>query len=226
VIPLLVLIVEKPCDQGMKRLLVILSATVFFVGCATERATNTGGATGSDVAIGSGSGAVAPADSSFAREACQAGAAEVELGKLAARKTRNREVRALARKISEDHARAEKELSQLFSSKDLPPEKELAADLQTSLDRLAGLTAREFDQAFKEQVIQDHQKAIELFEKQAQQGTDADLKAFAQKQLPHLREHLAAAQRLEVASDTRTGGEPTAADVLGNPVTRTPSVPR
>jgi putative membrane protein len=210
----------------MKRILVILSTAFFLVGCTTDQGTSTGGTGSSDVAIGSGSHSVAAADSTFAREACQAGAAEVELGKLAARNTRNREVRALARKISEDHARAEKELGQLFARKGLPPEKELAPDLRMSLDRLASLTGREFDQAFKEQVIKDHEKTIELFEKQSEQGTDPDLKAFAQKHLPHLREHLAMAQRLEIASDSRSGAEPTAVDVLGNPATRTPTVPR
>jgi predicted outer membrane protein len=36
-----------------------------------------------------------------------------------------------------------------------------------------------------------------LFEKQANGGSDADLKAFAQKQLPGLRNHLKQAQKLQ-----------------------------
>lgn len=201
--------------------MVFLISCVILAGCATDRG---GLDTDAEVATGSGSQSVGTTDSDFARQACQTGAAEVEIGKLAARNTRNAEVRALAKRLSEDHARAEKELARLFARKGIPPERELAQHRQSSLDRLAGLKGREFDTAFKEQVIADHESSIELFEKQAAQGADPDLKAFAQKHLPHLREHLAQAQRLEIGPDT--GAQPTAADVLGNPATRSITIPR
>jgi putative membrane protein len=211
----------------MKKTLIAVSLACSIVGCATDRHSASGGSeTGSAIATGGGSQTVAAADSSFAREACQTGVAEVELGRLAAKNTRNREVRALARTIAEDHAQAEKELGRLFARKGLPPEKEMAANFRNSLDRLAGLKGAEFDRAFKEQVIEDHENAIELFERQRQDGTDPDLKAFAEKHLPHLREHLATAQQLEISSDGRSKPDPTAADVLANPAVRNLNVPR
>jgi putative membrane protein len=54
-----------------------------------------------------------------------------------------------------------------------------------------------FDRGFVEAQVKMHQEAIALFEKQANGGTDTDLKAFAQKQLPGLRNHLKQAQDLQ-----------------------------
>jgi putative membrane protein len=45
-------------------------------------------------------------------------------------------------------------------------------------------------------MVEDHEKAVKLFSKEAQQGQDADLKAFAAKTLPTLQEHLSRAVQL------------------------------
>jgi putative membrane protein len=44
--------------------------------------------------------------------------------------------------------------------------------------------------------IKAHEKDIKLFQKASKDAKDADLKAFVDKTLPVLREHLAAAQKL------------------------------
>ena len=46
-----------------------------------------------------------------------------------------------------------------------------------------------FDRAFTKEMQKDHKKDISMFQKQADKGKDADLKAFAAKTLPTLREH-------------------------------------
>lgn len=54
-----------------------------------------------------------------------------------------------------------------------------------------------FDRGFLDAQVKAHQEAIALFEKQANGNGDAELKAFAQKQLPGLRNHLKQAQDLQ-----------------------------
>jgi putative membrane protein len=44
--------------------------------------------------------------------------------------------------------------------------------------------------------VSAHKDAVSLFERYAKGGENADLKAFAAKTLPHLREHLKMAQDL------------------------------
>jgi putative membrane protein len=58
-------------------------------------------------------------------------------------------------------------------------------------------TGAAFDKGFIEAQVKMHQDAVALFEKEANGGSDADLKAFAAKQLPGLRAHLKQAQDLQ-----------------------------
>jgi putative membrane protein len=57
-------------------------------------------------------------------------------------------------------------------------------------------TGAAFDQGFLEAQVKAHQDAIALFDQQSTAGTDAELKAFAAKHLPELRDHLQRAQDL------------------------------
>lgn len=61
-----------------------------------------------------------------------------------------------------------------------------------------------FDRGFIEAQVKAHQEAIELFDQEAKNGSDAELKAFAQKQLPGLRNHLKQAQDLQAKLSTST----------------------
>jgi putative membrane protein len=58
-------------------------------------------------------------------------------------------------------------------------------------------TGAAFDKAYIDDQVKAHQDAIALFEKEASGGSDAELKAFAAKQLPGLRGHLKQAQDLQ-----------------------------
>ncbi len=61
-------------------------------------------------------------------------------------------------------------------------------------DELSKLKGSAFDQAYAKDMVSGHQKAIEQFEMEAKNGQDADVKAWAEKSLPTLREHLELAQ--------------------------------
>lgn len=169
------------------------------IGCASSQSTHMGRAAGSETGAAS---SVASSDSNFARNACESSAAEIEMSQLAAANTKTKEVRSFARKLASDHERAEKQLSALFTRKQIAGEHELDLNYQTSLDELARLKGGAFDQAFKDEVIRAHENAIAAFQKEASEGSDPDLRAFAQKRLPELQRHLQVARNLPVSSDT------------------------
>lgn len=62
---------------------------------------------------------------------------------------------------------------------------------------LETLSGSEFDRAFAVKMVKGHEKAIRQYEMAAAHLTDEDLKNYAQKTLPTLREHLKMAQELE-----------------------------
>lgn len=62
--------------------------------------------------------------------------------------------------------------------------------------KLSGKTGAEFDRAFLQEAISHHEKDVALFEKESTSGSDPELKAFAAKTLPTLRQHLQTARSL------------------------------
>ena len=59
--------------------------------------------------------------------------------------------------------------------------------MQTKLEKMKG---HEFDHAYMQHMVQAHKQAVSAFEREAKSGHDADVKAWAEKTLPTLREHL------------------------------------
>ena len=61
---------------------------------------------------------------------------------------------------------------------------------------IASKNGTEFDREYARMMVEDHQKDIAAFEREASSGSDPDVKAFAMETLPTLRAHLQAAQTL------------------------------
>ncbi len=142
-------------------------------------------------------GAVAAVDRHFAVNAAKGGRAEVEMSKLA-RSQGTGEVRSLAQQIQKDHEKANAELKALAERKSITLDDDLTPEHRHAHERLGGMSGREFDQAYTDQMLSDHKKTIADFERYTRDGSDTDLKKFAEKTLPTLRGHL----RLTEASRT------------------------
>lgn len=133
-------------------------------------------------------------DEAFTRKAAAAGQAEVELGMVAQQKGSNEHVKHLAQRIEADHKKANDELMAIASKKNLNIDPKPTADQIKTKQKLEKLSGAEFDRGFLDVMIKDHQKAITDFERQATNGADPELKAFAAKVLPDLKEHLKMSQ--------------------------------
>jgi putative membrane protein len=58
---------------------------------------------------------------------------------------------------------------------------------EINMDTMSGT---DFDKAYLAMMVKDHKKDIAAFEKEAKDGEDTDVKAWAEKTLPTLKEHL------------------------------------
>jgi putative membrane protein len=137
-----------------------------------------------------GDAVVTGGDLAFMNDAAPGGMAEVELGKMAASKAQNAEVKAFGQKMVEDHTKAGEELKQLAAQKKvmLPPDV-LPAHKQL-MEKLSKLSGAEFDKEYVAAMVADHEKDVAAFENVSKTAADADVKAFATKTLPTLKMHL------------------------------------
>jgi len=136
------------------------------------------------------------ADREFVSRAATGGTAEVELGRVATQRAVRPSVRSFAERMVADHGRANAELAALARRKGLDVPTALEPSQQAMRDRLSGLSGPDFDRAYMSEIVRDHTEDIALFERAAEISSDPDLKAWATRSLPMLRDHLALARQV------------------------------
>ena len=129
-------------------------------------------------------------DADFVARAASGGMLEVELGKMAAQKATNADVKKFGQHMVDDHSKANTELKSLAGKKKWTIPTKMNAEHQTAYDRISKLTGNAFDRDYMAQMVLDHTTTVAEFEQATQKATDADLKAFASKTTPTLRMHL------------------------------------
>jgi len=136
------------------------------------------------------------ADREFVNKAAIGNVAEVELGRVAVQRASRPSVKSFGERMVTDHGRANAELATLARSKGMDVSNTLDVSHQAMRDRLSGLSGADFDRAYMSEMVRDHTEDVALFERTAQTAADADVKAYAARSLPMLREHLALARQV------------------------------
>lgn len=136
-------------------------------------------------------------DTDFAVKAADGGMLEVQLGKLAATNGSSAEVKKFAQMMVDDHTKANDELKALALQKNITLPTALSDKHQKKYTDLSEKTGKDFDKDYIDFMVSDHKDVIDLFEKQAEDGNDADIKAWAAGKVPTLRHHLEMAQSAE-----------------------------
>lgn len=135
-------------------------------------------------------------DEQFVMKASAAGLAEVNLGRIAAERAPNEEIMKFGQRMVDDHTKANRELLDLAAKKKFTAADRMNPDHQQCFDKLSKLDGKELDRQFMSQMVKDHEEAVDLFTNEAKNGKDDDLKAFAAKTLPTLKEHQKMAKEL------------------------------
>lgn len=135
----------------------------------------------------------------FVEDASAKGVAEVEAGKLAQEKGTAADVKSFADMMVKDHTAANAKLKSIADAKKLG-----VSDSAQLVDKAKAMilelrSAKSFDQAYANNQVKAHEATIKLFEKEASEGKDAELKAFATETLPKLKAHLEHAKALAKA---------------------------
>jgi putative membrane protein len=133
-------------------------------------------------------------DREFVRKAAHGNMAEVELGTLAGQRATRPVVKEFGAKMVEDHGAANAELATLARAKGVEMPAALDPAHQALRDRLMALRGADFDRAYMQEMVQDHTQDVAEFEKASQTLADQELRDWAARTLPVLREHLALAR--------------------------------
>ena len=155
----------------------------------SEQQTGSASATTTGVAGGTRS-EMTNDDKEFVTMAGMGGLAEMQLGNLALQKASSAEVKAFAQRMLTDHAKSNAEIAEFATAKGLALATELSGDPKDALEHLTSLSGTEFDKAYMQHMVEDHEKVVAAFDKASTSATDADLKAWAGRTLPTLKEHL------------------------------------
>jgi putative membrane protein len=139
---------------------------------------------------------MAAQDHNFLMDAAMGGMLEVELGRMATTQGASDAVKQFGQRMVDDHGKANQELMSLAQSKGITLPTEIDEKHKKDMTKLSSLSGAEFDREYGKMMLSDHRKDVSEFEKQSTRGTDADLKAFATKTLPTLKEHLKMAESL------------------------------
>jgi len=150
-------------------------------------------------------GKLSAADNKFVHEAAVGGMAEVSLGKLAAEKATNPDVKQFAQRMVADHSKANDELKAYASQKGVTLPADTDAAHKATETRLSKLSGAAFDKAYMADMVKDHDKDVAAFKHASTSATDADLKAWAGKTLPTLQEHQTQAKSINAKVGASTG---------------------
>src|ERR1700693_4028422 len=124
-------------------------------------------------------------DKSFMMNAAKGGMMEVEWGKLASQSAQNADVKKFGSRMVTDHSKANSELTAL------------AKEEGVSLSAAKSSGKWKSDKDYMAMMVKDHQQDLAEFQKEAQSGTDPDVKAFAAKGAKMVSTHLKLAQETQ-----------------------------
>ncbi len=130
------------------------------------------------------------ATSDFLVKAANVGMAEVKMGELASQKSVNSKVKGMGEMMVMDHTAANAEVKTLAGQLNVNLPVAVGDDKQKAFDDLSGKKGKDFDKAFVDQMIRDHEDAIDLFKKAVDDVKDPNVRTFANNTLPKLQMHL------------------------------------
>lgn len=144
-------------------------------------------------------------DHAFIMKAAEGGLAEVQLGQLAQQNAQSQDVKDFGQRMVTDHTKANDDLKQVAQQEGITVPTELKGHEKAEYDRLSKLHGDAFDKAYSKLMVTDHKKDVAEFQREANSGSDPQVKSFASQTLPTLQEHLQMAEKLNGAGQSSAG---------------------
>lgn len=150
--------------------------------------------------------AASAATQKFVKNAAITDLFEIQAGKLAQDKADDPAYKDFAKMIVDDHTKTSQEMKAMEPKLGVQLPTELDAKHQGIAKKLQSASGAAFENQFRAAQIDGHKQAVKLYQDYAATGDNADLKQFAAKTLPTLKEHLQHAQNLPKGRAAPTTG--------------------
>jgi putative membrane protein len=129
-------------------------------------------------------------NAAFLVKATEINLEEINLGKLAQKKSTNKDVKELGKMMETAHTKALADLQKLAAKKSISIPTELTQDAKNAHEKLDGKSEKDFNKDYADKMVSGHKDAIDLFEKESTESSDEDIRTWATTMLPELRAHL------------------------------------
>lgn len=115
---------------------------------------------------------------------------EIRSSEMARKTSKNAEVRRFAEMMIADHQKNMNELKPLAQLNTVVLPNDLTPEKKREVAQLTAMTGSAFDRAYVNLQLKSHQQTVARFETIGQSLGDTDVRAFVDKSLPVLRNHL------------------------------------
>jgi len=128
-------------------------------------------------------------DRLFMIHAAMGNMAEVKLGNLALKKSKNPAVHMVAKTTIKGHGDAQKALAMHFRTMNIPMPADAGPANVALYEKLSRLSGPAFDKLYMAQQVGAHEATITLFEHEIENGKNQTAKMHAMNTLPHILMH-------------------------------------
>ena len=139
---------------------------------------------------------LSPAGKEFLTATFEMGLLEISAAQLASEKSKSVPVQQFAQLMYQSYARSNDSLRQIAWANNFTLPTQPDPKGQAVLEKLRDLEGPEFDKVYSHEMRKAHKKATQRFDAAAQSAPDPAVQAFAQSQLPAIRDRFRIARSL------------------------------
>jgi putative membrane protein len=152
---------------------------------------------GADVSKDAAKTPLEAGDQQFMAQAGSGRLTQIELGQLAEKNGGNLRIKNFGKMMIKDQVKADRVLFRIAKNNDVDLPAAPDAEGRAVISSLSQKTGRDFDKAYISNMIMDDNNAIKTFEYASKNCSNPDIKTFARKSLPVLKNHLDAIETID-----------------------------
>jgi putative membrane protein len=135
-------------------------------------------------------------DKEFLARALAGSIAEIKLAERAVKQCSDKEIEKFAREMITDHTKARDELMERAKALKVAVVEGLETHTRNQIDQLSKLEGKVFDREYMRYMVNNHEKALKLYENWARKAEDRDLGDLARRTVPTVKKHMEEARLL------------------------------